>query len=161
LGGQAPTRDDLARARAARVVKSDDHVLRFSHPLVRSAIVQDQPPPRIREAHAALSTVYADDPDRSIWHQALSLAGKNEEISKQLEVAAGRALRRGAHAVAAGALEQAARLSDDSAHTGELLFRAGSIQTGLGDREQAERLWTHALEFDLPDLDRAIIPAAL
>ena len=86
--------------------------LRFRHPLVRSAVRQAAPPAQLLAMYAALAEVVAD-PERKLWHRAMSAAGYDEEVAAALEDHARAARRRGAVTVAAAALERAAALTAD------------------------------------------------
>ena len=79
------------------------------------------------------------DVDRSLWHRAASRSGPDDEVATELEAAAGRALGRGATAVAAAALERAALLSESPARRGSLLVRAAEMEFELGRYERALR----------------------
>lgn len=132
--------DALEPAVDARLVEIDDLTLRFRHPLVRSAIYQAASVAKRHAAHAALATVLAGQPDRSIWHRAASRVGSDEEVASELEAAAQRAEVRGALAVSVVALERAAQLSVDSARRGDRLLRAADLAFGLGRHDLGKRL---------------------
>ncbi|MFJ6590567.1 hypothetical protein ACIQPP_07030 [Streptomyces violaceusniger] len=61
--------------------------VRFSHPLVRSAVWRDAAPVDRRTVHAALAAVMADgdEPDRWAWHHSQSLTFPDEDAAKALE----------------------------------------------------------------------------
>jgi hypothetical protein len=99
--------DDLAAAEAVGLVSVEGEAVRFRHPLVRAAISQTAALSVRQAAHRALAETYAADPDRSVWHRAATLTGPDEQVAADLEAAAERALRRGAPAGAAAALERA------------------------------------------------------
>lgn len=76
----APTVEDLEPAIAARLVDVDDaFLLRFRHPLIRSAIQQGATLSRRRRAHAALADAIAD-PDRAVHHRAAATVGTDERV---------------------------------------------------------------------------------
>jgi DNA-binding CsgD family transcriptional regulator len=147
LEGAEVTVDALMPAVAAGLGEIDGSELRFRHPLVRSAIYQTASPAERQAAHRALSEVVIGEPDRRVWHRAAASLGADEEVAKELEEAAARAERRGAPAVAIGALELAAELSEDAWHRGsrlvgaaELAFELGRQEPGLGFLRTAESL---------------------
>lgn len=128
---------------------------RFRHPLVRSAVEQTASAGERRRAHAALAETLADDPDRAAWHAAGAAAGPDEEVAVRLEAAAERAQLRGAHAVAAAALERSARLTPDLGRRGLRLHRAGCLAWELGHSGESARLFREANQLGLPPFEQA------
>jgi DNA-binding CsgD family transcriptional regulator len=122
------------------LVSLDDQRLRFRHPLVRSAILQAASGADRRAAHAALATVLAAQPDRSIWHLAASRDGPDKTVAGELEVTAERARSRGDIAVAGAALVRAAQLTSDSRRRGDYFLRAAEAEFDLGRRDVGLRL---------------------
>jgi DNA-binding CsgD family transcriptional regulator len=129
---------------------------RFRHPLVRSAVVETASPEERRCAHAALAETLEDDPDRAAWHAAGAATGSDEGVAARLEAAADRAQGRGAHAVAAVALERSARLTPVRARRAARLQRAGYLAWELGHADDSVRLFREAQQLGLPPLERAL-----
>ncbi len=154
LEGRGVAAAELADAAAARLVAFEPGGVRFRHPLVRSAIYHQVPVFERQAAHAALAAVHAEDPDRSVWHRAASLAAPDDAVSAELEEAAARALRRGAPAVAASALVRAAELSTEIRRRGRLLVRAGETEFGLGHVDFSLRLLRSAQQLELDPHER-------
>src|SRR6185436_18233297 len=110
------------------------HCVRFRHPLMRSAVLQNASPQHRRRVHEALAAMLHDQPDRAIWHRAALLAGVHEDVAAELEAAGERARRRGAVDVAAAAARRAAELSAPDRRTARLLAAAGlAYEVGRGD----------------------------
>jgi hypothetical protein len=107
-----------------------------------------------RRAHAALTQVLADQPDRRAWHRAASILGPDEAVAAELEQVAARAQRRGALGVAAAALERAARLGSDSTSQGSRLLRAAELAFELGRRDQVVGLLQEAEPLQLAAVER-------
>lgn len=149
------TQDDLAPAEAAGLLQSTGTGVSFRHPLVRAAIEQATPPAIKRATHAALAAAYVNDRDRQVWHRAGSLLGPDPEVVAELEAAALRAVRRGAPAVAATALERAAQLTAQPTVRGGLLLRAAEMESELGRSDLASGLLAQARPLELDEQQRA------
>ena len=135
LEGTSPPELDVAVAAPAieaKVITVDGGVIRFRHPLIRSAIAQSADLAKRYAAHAALADSMVDRPDRRIWHRAAASVGPDEEIAVELEAAADQAVRQGGIAVAISALERAARMSATPAGRGGRLLRAAELASDLG-----------------------------
>jgi DNA-binding CsgD family transcriptional regulator len=147
--------DGWARAATAGLGSLTAEGFRFRHPLVRSAVEQAASADERRKAHAALAETFADDPDRSAWHAAGAASGPDEGVAVRLEAAAERAQLRGAHAVAAVALERSARLTPDRERSALRLQRAGSLAWELGRPSDCARLLKEAQQLGLPAFEHA------
>ena len=112
-------------------------VVRFRHPLVRSAIYWSSPQAR-RDVHRALmESTDQTDPDRRAWHLAGQLQSRMSP--SQPNWSARRARRRGRAAAAAAILERSAMLTPDPARrvertlaTAEAKLAAGAFDSALG-----------------------------
>jgi DNA-binding CsgD family transcriptional regulator len=147
LGAAAP-------AAVARIIDADLQMLRFRHPLIRSAVAQSAAVVDRRRVHEALADVLADQPDRRAWHRAALLSGEHEEIALELEQAAARAQQRGAVAVAVSALRRAADLSEGAIRSRRLLG-AARLAVELGRRDVVVPLLHEVGQLDLGELERA------
>jgi DNA-binding CsgD family transcriptional regulator len=154
LTGAIVTADAVAPAVAARLVEIDGSRLRFRHPLVRSAIYQAASLSQRQAAHAALSEVLTDQPDRRVWHRAAATLGPDEQVATELDMAAGRAERRGAVELAITALSRGAELSAGSASRGRRLLRAAEQAFDFGLPELGSQLLRTAEPLDLPAEER-------
>lgn len=148
------TVDDLAPAEAARLVSVNRESPRLMHPLVRAAISSTAALSVRQAAHQALAETCAADLERSLWHRAAALTGPDKQVASDLVAAAERALRQGAPAEAAAALERAAQLSDPASGRGHLLVRAAEIEFELGRSELARRLVAEAKALELGTEER-------
>lgn len=127
----------LDEAETAGLLSTSSGVVAFRHNLVRSAVWAEAPPGSRRAVHRALAAALpGDDVDRRAWHLGEAALGPDEDTARVLDVAAGRARARSAHAVAAGAFERAARLSPEPAAAVDRWVSAAECawQAGLGDR---------------------------
>jgi DNA-binding CsgD family transcriptional regulator len=133
--GTGPDAQTLASAEQVGLIKIDRNGLRFSHPLVRSAIYHSAPFAHRAAAHRQLAAALQDEPDRRAWHLAAAALQPDAQVASLLEATATQAQRRGGAAAAALALERAAELSPDRADQARRLVTAASaaVSTGQGD----------------------------
>lgn len=118
---------DLEAAEEAGLVATGEGQLWFRHPLVRSAIYNDAPPGRRREAHRALAGALPDaEVDRRAWHLGMSVLGPDAAACSALEQAGTRARERSAYDVSSRAFERAAQIAPDDGWRSRLLFAAAS-----------------------------------
>jgi len=89
-------------------------VIRFRHPLVRSAVLAAAPFDQRVRAHRLIASAPDLDEDRRAWHLAAATVTVDEAVAGALEATAERARRRGGYAAAATTLERAAQLSPRS-----------------------------------------------
>jgi len=139
---------------AAELMDVAGSELRFRHPLIRSALRQEASPAEIVAAYEVLAAS-VDDPERRLWHRAMSATGADEEIAAALDDHATAARRRGAVTVAAAALERAAALSADPRRKGERLVRAAEAAYELGLVDVARRLLHEGEPLELSSLESA------
>jgi DNA-binding CsgD family transcriptional regulator len=109
-------------------------LVRFRHPLVRSAVYAAASLPDRRAAHLALAEVTdrERDPDRRAWHLAAASPRPDEAVAAELEQSAGRAQARGGMAAAAAFRQRAAELTPEPAARSERALAAvqASLQAG-------------------------------
>jgi DNA-binding CsgD family transcriptional regulator len=128
----------LRTAADGGVIEMDADRVRFTHPLLASAVYSELAPEPRRRLHRRLARIVTE-PEERARHLALAAAGPSPEIAEALEEAA-----RGADC--RGALPAAA----------ELMEMAGGF-TARTDRDQASRRRIEAadLYFECGDADRA------
>jgi DNA-binding CsgD family transcriptional regulator len=133
--GAGPDARALVPAEQLGLIKVDRTGLRFSHPLVRSAIYHTAPFARRAAAHRELANALHDQPDRRAWHLAAAALQPDENVAALLEATAAQAQYRGGAAAAALAMERAAELSPDPEDQARRLVAAASaaVPTGQGD----------------------------
>ncbi|MFH9402656.1 AAA family ATPase [Streptomyces sp. NPDC017638] len=133
---------DVEAAAAAGLLEvepsSGDFV--FSHPLVRSTVVQLATPNQRRAAHAALARTHRDDAERRATHLAAATVDPDEQVAAALETAADSAVRRGSAAAAVAWLTRAAELSETQEDRARRLGDAAFVTGHAGDLDQARRL---------------------
>ncbi|MFF7981537.1 AAA family ATPase [Streptomyces sp. NPDC007901] len=127
-------------AEQAGLVRRIGRDLRFSHPLVRSAVYHAAPVDARRAAHLALAELLSDEPDRRAWHLAAAATPPDAAVSAELEQTADRARRRGGHAAAAKALQRAADLAPRREDRARLLVDAAAEAVLTGDLAWVEEL---------------------
>ncbi len=136
------------RAEEAGMIRLSPERIEFEHPLLRGAVYAGATASERRRAHLALSR-HTDD-DSSAWHRAAAAVGPDPEVASELEAAARRAEKRGAHGAAADAFERAARLSDRPAARTERLIAAGTAASVGGAYDRGAALMELADEIDDP-----------
>jgi DNA-binding CsgD family transcriptional regulator/tetratricopeptide (TPR) repeat protein len=126
----------------------------FRHPLVRSAMHHAATAAERQAAHAALAAQLHGQPDRQAWHRAAATAGPDEHAARDLDLTAGRALRRGGVAAAAAALRRAAELTADPSARADRLLRAAELALESGQCDAAAHLLDQARSLDLSVRDQ-------
>ena len=133
LDGRPVSLAAATEAKVAGLVEVDGFgVLRFRHPLMRSAILQSMTLEERRETHAALAATLVGGTDRQTWHRASAALETDASLVADLEELARRAHRRGAAGVAMQALDRAAQLANDPETRGRHLARAAVLAMILG-----------------------------
>ena len=143
--GGGPDALTLAPAEREGLVTVDRAGLRFSHPLVRSAIYHSAPFAQRAAAHRQLAQALHDQPDRRAWHLAEAALQPDEQVAALLEATATQAQHRGGAAAAALAMERAAELSPDQADRARRLAAAASIAVPTGRADWVQDLASRAL----------------
>jgi DNA-binding CsgD family transcriptional regulator len=143
--GSVPDARVLAPAEQLGLVTVDRTGLRFSHPLVRSAIYHAAPFARRAAAHRQLAGALHDQPDRRAWHLAAAALYPDEQVASLLEATAAQAQHRGGAAAAALAMERAAELSPDPEDQARRLVAAASAAVPAGQGDWVQELATRAL----------------
>jgi DNA-binding CsgD family transcriptional regulator len=147
-GAESEVRAALVEAEEAGVLVSEHGRIRFTHPLLASAVYGSASPERRRQVHERLAAVVAD-PEERARHLALSAGEPDEAIATELEDAARRAARRGAQQAAAELYEASRRLTPAERHEplarrelGEASARlaAGDVDTARSLAEKAAAL---------------------
>jgi len=148
------TMDVLEPALEGGLISIEGSIVRFRHPLIRSALDQSATAAQRRNGHLLLAEVVAD-PDRRAWHRAKSVLGADEGAAEDLEAVAARAQDRGATATALGALEFAASLTPEESGRARRLLAAAELAFQLGDRPAVGRLLDAAATLQLKSHDVA------
>jgi DNA-binding CsgD family transcriptional regulator len=132
-------------------------LVRFRHPLVRSATYRAASPSDRQEVHRALAeaTDAQSDPDRRAWHIARATPGPDEAVAAELERSADRAQARGGAAAAAAFLARAAELTPDRARRGSRALAAARAKHQAGAFGAALELLDAAELGPLDELGRA------
>ena len=106
--------DALAPAAAAHVIERENGTIRFTHPLLSSAVYPESGAER-RSVHGRIVRM-VDDPVLRARHLALSTEAPDAGVAGALDEAARLAADRGAPATAAELAEQAVRLTPPDRH---------------------------------------------
>jgi DNA-binding CsgD family transcriptional regulator/RecA/RadA recombinase len=157
-----PTFDDLDAAEQTRVayLDPDTHRPAFRHPLIRSAVVELSTAVERRRANRALAQLWADQPDRRVFHLAEATIEPDEDVAALLEQSAHRVLARGEVVASVAALTRAAELSPQSEDRNRRLATAAFIGTDVsGELRSASRLMDEVRRVD-PELKGSLRAAA-
>ncbi|MEU9317270.1 AAA family ATPase [Streptomyces sp. NPDC048295] len=132
-------------------------LVRFRHPLLRSAVLRAADLADLRETHRVLAEVTDPDldPDRRAWHLARATVRPDEAIAAELEASAGRAAARGATPAAAAFLARAAALTSHPQRKATRALAAAQAQLRTGATSAARELLALARAEALDDLQRA------
>jgi len=110
LGPEIDALPALVAAEEAGVLISAGERIRFTHPLLASAVYANASPTRRRELHRRLAEVVTD-PEERARHLASSVTKPDQLVAASIEEAARRAAMRGAPAAAAELFAEARRLT--------------------------------------------------
>jgi len=151
-------RTGLANALEASVLDLDGERLRFTHPLLGSAVAAGFPPARRRSLHARLAEMVPTREERA-RHLALAAGGPSREISFVLEDAARTAHARGAPTAAAELAEHALRLTPvaDVEDARRRQLTAADRHFEAGDNDRAIALLDQARAAAAPGAERATV----
>jgi len=146
----------LAEVSAARVLERDGERLRFSNPLLGSAIAARLTPSRSRLLHARLAEVVPTQEERA-RHLALAATEPSGETAAVLEDASRVAHERGAPTAAAELAEQALRLTppEDTSDARRRLLLAAERHDLAGDTDRAIALLERARDESEAGIERA------
>jgi DNA-binding CsgD family transcriptional regulator len=138
----------LHAAEEAGLIRVDGGRIEFTHPLLRSAAYHAAGPADRRAAHQALAEVAdpGQEPIRRAWHLAAATIGPDELVAQSLDLAAGAAQARNAHAAASRAHQRAAELTTDPAQQVSRWMAAGQAAHLGGDLDSAARLLTQSAD---------------
>ncbi len=147
---------------AAGLLVPESDLVRFAHPLTRSAVYSEAWPARRRHWHRRLAEVVAD-PDERARHLALAVEGPNHEVARILEDAAHRARLRGAPAGAALLAEQSRRATppEDADDVWRRGLLAAEYHMQSGDLERFRTLVRELLSLSTAGDQRSHVYALL
>jgi DNA-binding CsgD family transcriptional regulator len=143
-------------AEIAGLVEQVD-VLRFRHPLVRSAAYNAAHGPRRRQVHRALAAAARDLGlvELEAWHAARATLGTDAEVADRLERVADLAGKRGGFASRARVLRQASTLTPDGPLRSSRLVGAAEAALAAGATQMAGALLDDVDEDALDPVTRA------
>jgi DNA-binding CsgD family transcriptional regulator len=147
---------DLASAVRVGVVELERERIRFTHPLLSSAVYSDATAERRREAHGQLAEVVEDREERA-RHAALAAEGPDAGVAVELEAAARLARQRGALGAAADLCMLAADLTPtpNASEIRRLQLLAADDLLLAGDAERSRAIARSVVETAPPGPERA------
>lgn len=136
--------DDLSPAEHAGLLRVDGAVT-FSHPLIRSAVMELSTAGEVRRAHQVLAEHLNRQPERRAWHRASAAIGPDEDVARSLGQMASELQDRGDARRAVAALMRAAQLSEHDRNRGCRLAEAASLNAAVtGDLQLVPALLAEA-----------------
>jgi DNA-binding CsgD family transcriptional regulator len=131
----------LAKAEAAGVIELDGDLIRFTHPLLASAVYAEATAATRRSMHRRLASVL-EDPEEQAHHLALAASGPDPRLAAVIEAAADRARSRGDWDGAVELMELALGLTprDCTEDRRRRALKAGEQNRDTGNFERAENL---------------------
>jgi DNA-binding CsgD family transcriptional regulator len=135
----------------ARVLELEGERIRFSHPLLASAIAARAAASTKRDLHQLLAALVSDTEQRA-RHLALAASGPDVQVGAALDAASWQARGRGAVTAAADLAEQALRLTPrtDVNAIRRRAVTAADLAFKAGDPARAARLVEEVLRDDAP-----------
>ena len=128
----------LMAAADAGLVTLDAREARFTHPMVRTAVLSQSSPSALLAGHQALAAT-TTEPARA-WHEAAAAPGPDEALAARLERLGHEAGARGAPATAARALERAAAISPAASARCSRTLAAAAMAISAGRPAHAKAL---------------------
>ena len=146
----------------ARILEVDAERLRFTHPLLRSAVWSRATPAQRRSLHTRLAQVAPSTEERA-RHLALATVHPSREVAAVVEEAAQRAHARGAASAAGELAELAIRLTppEDVEDMRRRVLDFAERLREAGDGSRAIALLEQTLAAARPGLERAAVLARL
>ncbi len=139
--------DDLVPAEQAGLAYVDEatHRVIFSHPLIRSAVMELSASGDVRRAHLALAAQLSDQPERAAGHLAGAAIEPDERVASLLEQVARQMQDRGDASRAVAGLIRAGQLSPSDRDRSRLLVKAAYLSaTVTGELPLVSRLLAEA-----------------
>ncbi len=148
--------DGLARAEAAGVIERADARVRFTHPLLASAVYSRASDQERRGVHLRLAELVVD-PEERARHLALAADGPDAAVAQALDEAARSSRARGAPDAAADLAELARQLTppDDTSALRSRSLAAAEYLFDAGDATRAIAVLAETIESTPPGPTRA------
>ena len=127
------------RERAGAAVRGGAS-LRFRHPLLRAAAWALATPAERRQAHLALASAVAGEPQRAVRHRAEAAVGRDDGLAEELADVADVARARRGYAAASALMVRSAALTTDRAVAGRRAAHAVEDAATAGDVTGARSL---------------------
>lgn len=138
--------ESLHEAEESGLISAGRGVLRFKHPLVRSAIYQQSSFLDRQQGHEAMAGLLTSEAeaDRRAWHLVRAATGLDDALADLLEVSADRALTRGGAASAIDRWQWAAEFTTADASRCRRFVKAAQTAFHADQPERARQLLSTA-----------------
>ena len=156
LGAAGVERADLDRPLAEHVLELERGAVRFTHPLLASAVYRGLSPGERQRVHGRLAELVTEPIGRA-RHLGLAADGPSPALAAELEGAAAAAAAQGAPLVAAELSEHAVRVTPQSDRADAHRRAAAAVRAHLaaGDVERGRELARELVELADPGATRA------
>ncbi|HEY2076137.1 MAG TPA: LuxR C-terminal-related transcriptional regulator [Streptosporangiaceae bacterium] len=136
---------DADAAEKAGLIEVSGNLVRFRHPLMRSAVYHGATDASRRRTHHWLCQAAGSDDEGRMWHRAAAAATPDESLAGDLQAAAERTRARGAYTSAAGLLQRSVALTPDDGQRARREVDLAKAELVIGRPDTAQTVASDAL----------------
>jgi DNA-binding CsgD family transcriptional regulator len=136
---------DADAADKAGLIEVSGNLVRFRHPLMRTAVYHGATHAERRRAHHWLGQAAGSDEEGRMWHRAAAAARPDESLAADLQAAAERAGSRGAYTSATALLQRSVALTPDDGRRARREVELARAELVIGRPGTAQAVASDAL----------------